>query len=451
MSSIYYIEDIDSLRFALSIFDEFDLERLQPHFPGYPVFCFLGSTIYLITGSLANTFSIIGALSTFIIIYFSLLIANHKRNSLEYYLLILLIFFNPMILLMSNRYMPDLMGLSLFVASFYLLTQNKSKEIYIGGFLYGLLLGTRLSYFTLLILPYIMIFRRKNIKEITTLLFYTIFGCLIWLLPIIWMTGFEDLFYLAQGQTLGHFKDYGGTFLTEDNWSNRFFYFFQTIWSDGLGGYWQGRSNITMLLTLSFLPSLLFTLLWIKNNIRVNKRILILSLSIVTYTVFALYFQNIIYKSRHVMPIVYFLVVLIPFSLNAIKKNSIYKLTLPIYIFSLLILSMNLTLQHKQPTAISQLRNYLENYNEPVTIVTNPLINFYLTSTGIQTNFINIDNNQKIYNNNLLTKNSFMIGDYHKKISKTIIIEDDTSFYHNPYVNRMWSEINIYNLTKSQE
>ena len=151
------------------------------------------------------------------------------------------------------------------------------------------------------------------------------------------------------------------------------------------------------------------------------------------------------------MPIVYFLVVLIPFSLNAIKKNSIYKLTLPIYIFSLLILSMNLTLQHKQPTAISQLRNYLGNYNEPVTIVTNPLINFYLTSTGIQTNFINIDNNQKIYNNNLLTKNSFMIGDYHKKISKTIIIEDDTSFYHNPYVNRMWSEINIYNLTKSQE
>ena len=38
-TSIYYIEDIDSLRFALSL-KEFDITRLQPHFPGYAVFYF---------------------------------------------------------------------------------------------------------------------------------------------------------------------------------------------------------------------------------------------------------------------------------------------------------------------------------------------------------------------------------------------------------------------------
>ena len=38
-STIYYIEDLDSLRFALSMID-YDVAKLQPHFPAYPVFLF---------------------------------------------------------------------------------------------------------------------------------------------------------------------------------------------------------------------------------------------------------------------------------------------------------------------------------------------------------------------------------------------------------------------------
>ena len=36
MTSINYEEDIDSLRFALSLID-YNLKELRPHFPGYPV------------------------------------------------------------------------------------------------------------------------------------------------------------------------------------------------------------------------------------------------------------------------------------------------------------------------------------------------------------------------------------------------------------------------------
>ena len=63
-STIYYIEDIDSLRFALSLYD-YSLENLQPHFPGYPVFCFFAKILYLIMPSMGISFSIIGAISTF--------------------------------------------------------------------------------------------------------------------------------------------------------------------------------------------------------------------------------------------------------------------------------------------------------------------------------------------------------------------------------------------------
>ena len=43
-TSIYYIEDIDSLRFALSL-DDYSITKLQPHFPGYPVFCYIAKLL----------------------------------------------------------------------------------------------------------------------------------------------------------------------------------------------------------------------------------------------------------------------------------------------------------------------------------------------------------------------------------------------------------------------
>ena len=57
LSSIFYIEDIDSLRFALSIY-EYDITKLQPHFPGYPIFSFFVKIIYFLTGSLDATYKI---------------------------------------------------------------------------------------------------------------------------------------------------------------------------------------------------------------------------------------------------------------------------------------------------------------------------------------------------------------------------------------------------------
>ena len=93
-SSIFYIEDIDSLRFALSI-EEYNIIKLQPHFPGYPIFCFLAKFLFFFTNSKAISFSIIGGFSLFIIIYFTLKLfqirntidmsANSKKSRLKHH------------------------------------------------------------------------------------------------------------------------------------------------------------------------------------------------------------------------------------------------------------------------------------------------------------------------------------------------------------------------------
>ena len=58
VTSIFYVEDIDGLRFALSIYD-YDLNKIQPHFPGYPIFCFFVKLLYFFTGSISHSFSFI--------------------------------------------------------------------------------------------------------------------------------------------------------------------------------------------------------------------------------------------------------------------------------------------------------------------------------------------------------------------------------------------------------
>ena len=55
LTTIFYIEDLDSLRFALSMAD-YNVAKLQPHFPAYPVFCFFGKLFFAVTGRFALAF-----------------------------------------------------------------------------------------------------------------------------------------------------------------------------------------------------------------------------------------------------------------------------------------------------------------------------------------------------------------------------------------------------------
>ena len=100
-TSIFHIEDIDSLRFALSL-HEFNVLKLQPHFPGYPVFIGIAKGLYFITKSMGITFSIIGGLSLFALIIFTLKLFYLKLNSVQGLLCTSLLFLNPFFWLMSN-------------------------------------------------------------------------------------------------------------------------------------------------------------------------------------------------------------------------------------------------------------------------------------------------------------------------------------------------------------
>ena len=151
ITSIFYIEDIDSLRFALSLID-YDISKLQPHFPGYFVHHIIIKSIYLLTSNTGLSFGIVGGLSIYICILSLLKIFSVSLNSQKGLFITLFIFFNPLIWLMSNRYMPDILGLAFLSLSFYYLI-NFQNNFYLGPLFFGLLSGLRLSYIPFLIFP----------------------------------------------------------------------------------------------------------------------------------------------------------------------------------------------------------------------------------------------------------------------------------------------------------
>ena len=449
LSSIYYIEDIDSLRFALSI-KEFDIVKLQPHFPGYPVFCFLVKAIHFIIGNMGISFSIVGGISIFFIIYYLLRMFSTSLKSYEGQYIALIIFLNPLFWLMSNRYMPDLMGLAISLgAVYYLIYANRQgRHLEKGFFLSGLLAGIRLSYLPLLFFPLLKIFFSSNNKK-QTLALYFFTGLFIWLIPMVSVTGLGDLIIMAEKQTSGHFMDFGGTIFTEQSLLYRFVFLLKSVWADGFGGYWTSRGFTSMLLSIFLVLQFITSIKDIRIKWKHENKIKPLILCIAIYFIWILLFQNVIYKSRHVLPIILFLCILLIEGQEK-YRGKIYSGI--IYFYFAILLGHNAVLikQHQDFTAIQKLKNYISDQRNIQSIISIPLINYYLQSHQIEADYINVEENADVESFSLekiKDGKALMIGDYKSIfLEKASRFDKDTVFYHNPYMNQMWSKIETFTI-----
>ena len=452
VTSIFYVEDIDSLRFALSIYD-YDLNKIQPHFPGYPIFCFLVKLLYFFTGSISHSFSLIGGLSTYLIILFCSKIFSIKLNSSSGVFLSSVIFFNPIIWLMGNRYMPDLFGLAITTIILCLLIRynNSISSIYTGFFLSGALLGIRLSYFPMVI--FILIYtltRKKDIRPISILSFFL--GVAIWLIPLISLTGFENFMIIAKNHTLGHFYDYGGSIITDNDLNKRVIRLIESIWSDGMAGYWIGRSWKTLIISFFLILLLLIGLYETIKNIKFEKSLKLIFLCTLLYLLWIFLFQNIIYKSRHILPILLFIFLILNHGYEYFleKNKSIAKISLFVFIIFLSQLTFRLNYQHKNFTAIAKLKNYIEGNSNISTILSTPLINNYLKSNRIKKNFVNLTEINEVENfiKSEEKSSSLMIGSFQNVLDNEFDFTKDSVFYHNPYMNRSWAVIETFQIMR---
>ena len=176
----------------------------------------------------------------------------------------------------------------------------------IGFFLAGILMGIRLSYFPLLV-PALLL-RLKHPGRLKCIISGAI-GVLIWFVPLLSITGWSTLITAAQTQSHGHFSDFGGTASTHPNVWLRLTKLFESIWADGFGLYWQGRHSITACTAVILIGILAANWRplkrWIIEKLSGgNSRVLNpIFIGCVVYLVWIFLGQNVIHKSRHVLPL----------------------------------------------------------------------------------------------------------------------------------------------------
>ena len=444
LTTIYYIEDLDSLRFALSMVD-YDVAKLQPHFPAYPVFCFVGKLIYAVTGRYALAFSLIGGVSIFLTIFFLFKIAGIRNTSSVGLIAICILLANPLLWLMGNRYMPDAMGVGLVLAGLYFTTvqDDQPRKISFGFFLAGVLGGVRLSYLPMLIPALLM--RLQGRWQTFRFIAAGAAGVTVWLVPLIILTGWDSLVEVAQTHSRGHFLEFGGTISSEPGLGLRLTKLCESIWADGFGLYWNGRHLITACTTVTLLGILIANWHVIKS-VKRSSLLSVIFIGCVIYFIWIFCFQNVVYKSRHVLPLVPFLALLIAFACAKIveQPNRILKAVLIVFFCCYGYVTLHLVVQHKKPTAIAQIHQYLKTkQSDKLHVVSVPLIKYYLAAQGLQAVYTPIKTaedlaklDKKLDDTSEVVVIGSPLQDRAPKTKKT--------FYHNPYVNRMWPELPVF-------
>lgn len=420
-NAIHYIEDPDSLRFAMAT-REFAPERGWPHFPLYPLFVMISQGFTKLFGSFAYAFSFIGAISHFVIIYFGVDLVPSKNRWIAFLLLLV----TPMIWIMSSRYMPDLMGTAIVIAMYrYGL---KSDQKLLVGVLMSALLLVRLSYFPLMI-PLLFNWSKRD-RTRWAMALSSLVAVIILTLTI----GWDVLWEIGMKQTQGHFTDFGGT-LNSTSFGvldrlERFFHYW-TYNALGWNSDWIVLSAAAMVLT-GLVLSFSF-----KSIEKVNHRIW---WGILLYLIWAFFFQNVVYKFRHLLPLIPLLIIVLStkINLNHWWKNSIIvALSLCWGVISFLGAGL-----HQQPTAISQIAVQLkEEATKETVVISSKLLNFTVENQGVEAQFLDLEElSASDYQMIQEAEKVICIGDF--QFFEDREPDHELQFKHNEWSNPMWAELN---------
>lgn len=439
-SAVYYVEDTDSLRFALAVRD-YSVAELRPHFPGYPLFVFLAKGFTWLTGSTALAFSLIGAVAVFGIIYYLHQLLRVAPQEPLGALVALLVFFNPLIWLLSNRYMPDLLGAACALAALHHLVQGRRDA---GFVLAGLLAGIRLSHLPFLLPPVLLALRRERLRGVAL----GAAGVLVWLVPLVVDTGWGELVAAAQRQTEGHFVDFGGTVYTEPDLGGRATGLLEGLLAHGLGSYWTERHPLTLLVTGGLLAALAVGLRPLRDAIPRNV-VWMLVASWTTYLGWIFLYQNVIYKSRHVLPLLPFLLLVVALGAQALlRRGWAGRAAVCLFLVAYAAVTLVLVQQHRRPTAIAQVAEHLRGTTD-LHVVSIPLVNFYLSSLGVEARFTSVQGEGPIPASPHRPGERLVVVGIAPPWREQPVAE--RTFYHNPYVNRMWPAIVVSEYHSSAE
>ena len=155
------------------------------------------------------------------------------------------------------------------------------------------------------------------------------------------------------------------------------------------------------------------------------------------------------------MPVLPFLIIIFSVGLHYIKEKNkivsymIYSICGCTFLFT----SAYLLWQHKSPSAISQVKNCLQSeITDSHVIYADGLQNYYFSKhKGLNGNYY-LDFSTSIESlENLAQEGIIIMSMRELPQANNLRLVQRQNFYHNPYVNRLWSELTLYTYIRNNE
>lgn len=315
---IDYAEEIDSVRFLLAL-ERFDVTAHRPHFPGYPVFVFLGRALVALTGDAISALAILCAVAGALLVLPVALLAHASFGPRAGVLAAILAAVSPTVWLHSQKLLSDVPGLLFLFAGLALVVHGlgaspatpfaaaspRPRLVDAGFLVLGLALGVRLSYFPFLLSAAAVVWLRSRRWALP--LAAATAGGLAWAIPLVLVTGWERLVAIGRIQGTGHFNQWGGTLVTVPDLGERATALAWQVLAQGLGTWWSDRSALFLVPTAA-LAGILALQRWRARPSR--AALAHWAWLLLPYLLWAFLAQNVTLKARHALPLVVLALVL---------------------------------------------------------------------------------------------------------------------------------------------
>ena len=169
----------------------------------------------------------------------------------------------------------------------------------------------------------------------------------------------------------------------------------------------------------------------------------------VPYALWMFFFQNVVHKSRHVLPLLALLLPVLAAGAAALWRARTWPIRGGILAAAGAYAAVTLVLvaQHRTPSAIAQAKAFVETTAQtdsgPTRVASVPLVNTYLRTQQVGARFFSIEDSSDVHRlREAETGRTLVVGTY-----ASLLDEAPTrtrTFYHNPHVNRMWPKVTVY-------
>jgi len=380
---------------------------------------------------IAPAFALAGGLATFLITIASLRLLNRSVLSFSGALLIVLIFFNPLIWFFGNHYSPDLTGAALLMLVIAIgLRPKYNWDVYVFWIALGFLVWVKMLYLiaALPIVIFVLI-QESSYRKTSWIALVTVCASL---LLVVLLSGGKAFWIIRDGQYMLEAADL--------NAMDRAEMFFKTLWANAAGGWWYDRPLWLVFPTaVVIFPIIYFLYDKTLFNSSIKEYLIIVMVLLYAGVVFFIFNEYTIQGS--ILPLVPLFLIMTVYGIEKVYEDlpatvlyTIVALGMIFYVLN----TISINKDRKTGTALIQIRNELKELPSMTVVTSSQLIGDCLHVTMKTIDFKSEEISK--------LDSGYFVGNRKipAEISNNAVITTLSVHTHNNYTNPVWPSITLY-------